>query len=74
MACKLADELSGKFDAKCEWDGPELRFTRPGANGCVRISDNDVRIEVKLGMMLSPLKSKMESIISDELDTLLRNA
>lgn len=68
----LARELSEQFDAECRWEGPELRFERTGASGCVRVGDDEVRVEVRLGMLLSPLKGKMESVISEKLDRLLK--
>lgn len=68
---QLAGELSRQFDATCQWQGEELRFSRTGAQGCVRIREDEVEVEVKLGMLLSPLKGKMESVIDEKLDRLL---
>lgn len=68
---ELARELSERFDAECHWDGSELKFARSGASGRVQVSDDEIRIEVRLGLLLSPLKGKMESAIDERLDRLL---
>ncbi|KAA3625813.1 MAG: polyhydroxyalkanoic acid system protein, partial [Proteobacteria bacterium] len=73
MTDRLAGELSREFDARCDWHGDELRFARAGANGRVCISDDEVRVEMKLGILLSPLKGKMERAINEKLADLLRS-
>ncbi|WVM91967.1 polyhydroxyalkanoic acid system family protein [Halopseudomonas pachastrellae] len=48
-AQKLADKLAQKLDAKCSWEGDQLHFKRSGADGCITVTDADVRVQVKLG-------------------------
>ncbi len=68
---KLADELARKLSARYQWRGDRLMFERSGANGHIDIGDSDVDVEIKLGMLLTPLKSQIESTIEEYLDSRL---
>lgn len=65
---KLADELSDKLDANCEWKGDNLSFKRSGASGNVHVGEQDVEVNIKLGMLLTPLKGKIEQTVTEYLD------
>jgi putative polyhydroxyalkanoate system protein len=65
---KLADELSEKLDATCEWEDDSLSFKRSGASGSVHVGKKDVEVNIKLGMLLTPLKGKIEQTVTDYLD------
>lgn len=67
----LADKLAQKLDAKCEWCGDELTFKRSGANGSILVSDDSVRVKVKLGLMLTPMAGMVKSEIEKALDKYL---
>jgi len=67
LAGKLATELS----ATCSWKGDRLEFKRSGANGFIDIGEQDLEIDIKLGMLLTPLKSTIETKINDYLDKAL---
>ena len=60
--------LAEKLSAEYQWEKDRLVFKRSGANGFVRIGNQELEIEVKLGMLLRPLKSTIEKTISDYLD------
>jgi hypothetical protein len=47
------DKLSREYDLKASWNGDRVDVTRSGANGSVHIFDDSIRVELKLGMMLS---------------------
>jgi len=64
----LADKLSKDLSAKYNWEGDRLVFKRSGANGHIEISDGEVDIEIKLNMMLTPLKSTIEKTVTSYLD------
>jgi putative polyhydroxyalkanoate system protein len=64
----LADTLAEKLSAEYTWEKDRLVFKRSGANGFVRIGDQELEIEVKLGMLLRPLKGTIEKTITDYLD------
>ncbi len=60
--------LAEKLSAEYQWEKDRLVFKRSGANGFVRIGNQEVEVEVKLGMLLRPLKGTIEKTISDYLE------
>jgi putative polyhydroxyalkanoate system protein len=65
---ELAQKLEQELNAKYHWEGDTLRFSRSGASGHIDVKDRELAIEIKLGMLLSPLKGKIERTIQDEID------
>lgn len=65
---KLAQKLRKDLDAEYHWDGSTLQFSRTGATGRIDVGDDEVNIEIKLGMLLSPLKGKIEKTIEEQID------
>ena len=65
---KVAKKLQKDLDAEYHWEGSTLQFSRSGAKGHIDVGEEDVRIEIKLGMLLSPLKGKIEKTIEQEID------
>jgi putative polyhydroxyalkanoate system protein len=70
-AQKIADSLSNEYNARCKWSGDDLSFSATGVKGKLHVSESDVAINVDLGLMLRPLKSKIESSIVAQLDDIL---
>lgn len=68
---KLAKKLKKDLDADYHWEGSTLKFSRSGASGKIDVSDDSVQVEVKLGMLLSPLKGSIQKTIEDEIDSYL---
>ena len=64
----LADKLSKDLSAKYTWEGDRLVFKRSGASGHIDIRDGIVDIEIKLSMVLTPLKGKIEQTVAGYLD------
>ena len=64
----IAKKLKEELDADYHWEGSTLQFRRKGASGQIDVKDKEVAIEIKLGMLLSPLKGKIEKTITDEID------
>ncbi|MFM1892288.1 MAG: hypothetical protein RLZ44_1365 [Pseudomonadota bacterium] len=64
----LAKKLQKELDAKCHWEGDTLRFSRAGASGHIDVKERELEVEIKLGMLLSPLKGKIEQTIREEID------
>jgi len=65
---ELADMLVEKLSAEYQWEKDRLIFKRSGAHGFVRIGNQELEVEVKLGMLLRPLKGTIEKTITDYLD------
>ncbi len=67
----IAKRLEHKLAVKYRWEGDDLRFERTGAKGRIHVSDDAVRVEVDLGMMLRPMKGKVEQKVHQYLDEAL---
>ena len=68
---KLAEKLASEYNAKCCWKDDNLEFKSSGVNGLLNVKNDEVEIKVNLGMMLRPLRSKIENGINAELDDIL---
>ena len=60
VARKLRDDYGGSF----AWDGNDLRFERTGATGSVAVTKEGFQVRVELGLLLSPLRSRIEREIA----------
>src|SRR5262245_7771718 len=59
IARRLKDDFGGSF----EWQGNILHFERTGASGSVVVSKEGFEVQVQLGFLLSPLRSRIEQEI-----------
>ena len=75
-ACETAEEfaekLQAQYNADYHWDEDDLRFSAKGLNGNIHIEDDSVEIQVKLGLMYRPFRTKIEKTIASELDDILK--
>lgn len=61
---KLAAEMDSKFQLACHWQQDNcLQFKRGGASGEIVFKDNQLTLTIKLGLMLSAFKSKIQTDI-----------
>jgi len=56
----IAGQLDDQFDLQYRWNGNTLHFERFGVSGRMEVSDSEIRLHVRLGFLLSPLKSRFE--------------
>ena len=64
------------FDLDWRWEGDRIVFDAPrgaakGTRGSVDVSDNDVRVQIDLPMLLRMLKGTVESKVNEKLAQLL---
>lgn len=64
----LIGRMAKDYDLKHEWVGDTLKFERSGLSGQMAISPQDVHITAKLGLMLKPLKGRIEKELIGVLD------
>ena len=64
----LAEKLSNDLSAKYSWEGDRLVFKRSDANGHIDIGEGEVDVEIKLSMVLTPLKGTVEKTVTSYLD------
>jgi putative polyhydroxyalkanoate system protein len=61
---QLAAKLSNELNLECEWQSDDcLDFRRSGAEGQVNIHDDEVALNIKLGMMMSMFRGTIEQEI-----------
>lgn len=68
---EIARDLRKRLNADYRWDGDSLRFQRSGASGSIHVGDDFIELKVKLGMMLAPMKGKIERSIRENLHVVL---
>jgi len=56
MARRLRDEYGGSYS----WKGDRLIFQRSGASGHLLVTKKDLEIHVTLGLLLTPLRARIE--------------
>lgn len=71
LVTELARSLERDLSARWQWDGDELRFDRSGASGRVQLTDDEVSVEVTLGLLLRPLRGTIIAQINERLDEVL---
>ena len=64
----LAQRLACEYDVKYRWSGDTLEFKRSGADGTIAVGDDSVRVELKLGLLLSALGGTIKREIEQTLD------
>jgi len=67
----LVERLAREYDLKAHWDGDTVEVKRSGANGRIEIDDDTIRVNLKLGLMLSIMGGSIKSEIEKALDKVL---
>lgn len=61
----MATKLEERYQLNARWlNNDAVVVARPGINGRITLGENEVRVEIKLGLMMSAFKSTIESEIS----------
>lgn len=68
----IAAELTRELSVTTSWNGDTLRFHRSGAEGTIRISENNVRFQADLSLLLRPLKSTISHQVQQYFDRYFR--
>jgi len=64
---ELAQTLKRELDLDYRWEGDRLLFQRSGASGHLEVDDEQVTLELTLGLLLRPLKGHIEDKVRDYL-------
>lgn len=72
VAEEIAAKLKEKIQVTYRWEDDVLHFERTGASGFIEVDDDEVRVEVTLGVLLKPMKGMIEGKIVEYLDTRLK--
>jgi putative polyhydroxyalkanoate system protein len=70
----LKDQIEKDYKVKSSWkDDNTMSISGTGINkGSLNFDDSSINIDIKLGMLASALKGKIESGINKKLDELLK--
>jgi len=60
---EIAKGLKKEYKINYAWKGDQLQFKRTGASGFLGLGDGFVEVKIKLGLVLAPLKGKIEAAI-----------
>jgi putative polyhydroxyalkanoate system protein len=71
LAERAVGDLAARYGADTQWHGDVLRFHAAGADGQVKLSASEIRVDVKLGLLLRPFKARVAARIERHLDQLL---
>lgn len=65
---ETAAAMAKKFDIESSWSGNTLKFSRPGVDGRIRITEDEVHVTAELGFLLGMMKPAIEREIERHLD------
>ena len=64
---EIAKELKKEYKIDYVWKGDRLLFKRSGAAGSLDLGDGFIELDIKLGMVLAPMKGKIEKTIKQNI-------
>jgi len=70
FAERLARDLQQRYDFAWDWEGDDIRFERSGVSGRLHVGARQIRLDMRLGLLLMPFRSAIEKRINAELDEL----
>lgn len=70
----LAAQLAERYDIAYHWQGDALHFERSGVSGHIALEPDKVRINVRLGFLLVPLKQRLEQEVHRYLDEMFQES
>ena len=70
----IAAQLATHYDLSHHWQGDSLHFERSGVSGHIDLEPGTVRLNVRLGFLLVPLKYRLEQEIHRYLDEMFQDS
>ena len=64
----VAGKLKERYGVQVSWCGERADLKGPGVSGVLEVLHNRVRVEIKLGLVLRPMKGKITEAIERALD------
>ena len=64
----LAGQLAERYEISRHWQDDSLHFERSGVSGQIDLEPGRLRVSVRLGFLLIPLKHRLEQEIQQHLD------
>ncbi|MEM1412216.1 MAG: polyhydroxyalkanoic acid system family protein [Pseudomonadota bacterium] len=60
----LSRDLAEKFGIDYGWEGDTIHFERPGVQGQIDVTSDEIHIQAHLGFMLALLKTPIEDEVT----------
>jgi putative polyhydroxyalkanoate system protein len=67
----IARDLKQQLSMDYAWRGERLVFKRSGAAGSIDLPPGEVDVKIELGMLLTPMKGKIEQTVRERIDLAL---
>ena len=67
----LVEKLAGKYGLTPEWSGDTVKLKRSGVNGTLAIGEKTIKVDVKLGLLMSAMSGMIQAEIERSLDKAL---
>lgn len=64
----IASQLADRYDINHHWQDDSLYFERSGVSGQIDLEPDAIRINMRLGFLLAPLKYRLEQEIHRKLN------
>jgi putative polyhydroxyalkanoate system protein len=71
LAEQLAEKLQANYQLNCQWQGESLAFNRPGLSGDLHLDPGEIRISMKIGILMTPFSKTIEAELNNALDKYL---
>jgi putative polyhydroxyalkanoate system protein len=65
---RVAAQLGDKFGLRAAWDGDDLKFRGSGVDGQIRVAEDEVEAQLRLGLSLKLLEGNIRSAIDAAMD------
>ena len=65
---EIAKSLKEKYGVKGEWQGDNYSIKASGVDGKIVVEDGKIKVDIKLGILVSAFKGKIESALKETLD------
>lgn len=64
---EVAGKLAAQYGVEHAWRGDVLTFSRRGVDGRIELNDQEIRVDVRLGLMTAPFGAVIERGIREQL-------
>ncbi|MDX1516904.1 MAG: polyhydroxyalkanoic acid system family protein [Woeseiaceae bacterium] len=66
---RIAARLGQQFTLSSRWSGDDLEFRGSGVSGTIRVEDDSVEVDVRLGLALMMMEGPIRRAVEDAMDS-----
>ncbi len=74
VAEQVAADLARRFPIRHHWEGDVMHVNHSGARGTITVAARSLALDVRVGLLLLPVRRRLEQEIERQLDEILDNA